>query len=157
MGEVDLVETAKPIAVQLCVLEECLKRDCGDNNHNQAGLIGGTRLWMALAAEEIEQLRKNYDLAASYIAELTGQWTELDKDLLGREIERLRSENRDLWTALSRISPDCAHLSHRTDEGHSLGDPCPVEVLVRAALHTDAPSDPRAPAAQQTIDDGGKS
>ncbi len=41
-------------------------------------------------ADEVEQLQKNYDLAASVVAELTNQETEEDKGRLCTEIEQLR-------------------------------------------------------------------
>ena len=50
------------------------------------------------------------------------------------KIDKLQSENKDLWTALSRISPDCEHLSHKRKDYHSLSDPCPVEILIRTIL-----------------------
>jgi predicted RNase H-like nuclease (RuvC/YqgF family) len=45
--------------------------------------------------QEIERLQKNYDLAASMVAELTNQETGEDRDRLSIEIERLRKELED--------------------------------------------------------------
>ena len=118
MDEVDLVETAKPIAVQLCVLEECLKRDCGDGNHNQSGLIAGARLWIALAGAEIGRLRADKGHAYSQLTRQATQLREQSEDLmrLGVEIERLREAViRSVNIIHGMTGPDAVRVCSRLD------------------------------------------
>lgn len=35
---------------------------------------------------------------------------------------------------LSACSHECSHLSHKRNEFHAAGEPCPVEARIRAAL-----------------------
>jgi len=93
-------------------------------------------------AETIERLQKNYDLAASVVAELTKQETEEGKVRLCTEIERLW-EALEFYQDLKNYNTDGAP-GHHGLERTSAQFGCDLGEIARAALHKDGGSLPRS-------------
>jgi len=62
-------------------------------------------------SEEVERLRKDYDVAASIIADLTGQSTDEDRDRLAQAVIDRADQIAELVPQIARLTEEVERLT----------------------------------------------